>query len=199
MKQTKFKRKKQYITAEKRLENIHYRIIIGLIIFYIAYHAFIEPKTIGHDIKYAIYIFWLPTIFGMLILAFYRRQFLINRWITCNKVIERIFIVFFYSFQGFLFSYLSFGQFAKMSWDSCNYFAFQKSSEETIVCPITRFWTGKQPCIDFRFKGNHESIRVKYSSIKEFVDKEELHLLKLQVTEGIWNYYKVNEWRVEEK
>jgi len=57
MKKAKYKQKKQFIQQEKKLEKKHYRIITGLIVFFIAYY-FIEPKTMGHDVRYSIYILY---------------------------------------------------------------------------------------------------------------------------------------------
>ena len=52
--------------------------------------------------------------------------------------------------------------------DFCKYDTTIENSEEIIVCPITRFWLHKEPCIDFKFKNRHESFKVSYSTIKDF-------------------------------
>jgi len=136
--------KRKFITSEKRLEKKHTRILIGLMIFAIGYYYFIEPKTIGHDIRYSIYIFWLPMIFGIVTLAIYRRQFLINKFSTNKGVVLWTFMIFFYLLQGFIFSYLSIGQITKISWDILNEKAIQQNQIETLRCDVTKFSKGRR-------------------------------------------------------
>ena len=200
MAKTNYKNKKKFIQTEKKLEKLHYRIIVVLAILSVIYYSFIEPKTIGHDSRYTIFIFALPTVIGILILGIYRRQFLINRFTTNRGIVLWSFMTFFYLAQGILFSYLSFGQVAKISWDYFNNKAVEQNSVEIFDCKIARFWTGKRPSIDFKFNDRHESINVNYSTIKEYENKnEENFTLKIRATKGLWNYYKLNEWNVEQK
>ena len=106
----------------------------------------------------------------------------------------------FYLTQGAIFSYLSFGQLAKISWDIINNKTAKQNSEEIFDCKITRFWTGKRPSIDFKFNNRHERISVNYSTIKEYENKnEEDYKIKIRATKGLWSYYKLNEWNVEQK
>ena len=200
MKKVNYNDKKSFIQTEKKLEKIHYRIIIGLAIFGSIYYYFIEPKTIGHDNRYTIFIFALPTIFGMLILGFYRRQFLINRFTINKGLILWTFMTFFYLTQGIIFSYLCFGQVAKITWDILNNETIKQNKKEVFECKITRFWLRKRPRIDFKFNDRHESIEVNYSTIKEYKNKVvDDYILKISATKGLWNYYKINEWNIEHK
>jgi hypothetical protein len=200
MKNKNFKSKKKFIQNEKNLEKKHYRIVVGLMVTSIIYYLFIEPKTIGHDDRYLIYIFLLPTIGGAILLGIYRRQFLINRFSTNKGFILWSFMIFFYLAQGILFSYLSFGQLAKISWDYCNYTVAKNNNEETLYCDIRRFWTGKRPSIDFTFNDRNERFRVEYSDIKPYKDKDyKNYKLKINATEGIWNYYTVHGWTIVQK
>lgn len=200
MAKANYNNKKKYLQTEKKLDKLHYRIIVGLAIIAIIYYYFIEPKTIGHDNRYTIYIFAVPTIIGMLILGFYRRQFLINRFTTNRGIVLWTFMIFFYLIQGMIFSYLGFGQVAKISWDIYNNKTVSQNSQDTFECKITRFWTGKRPSIDFKFNDRHESIKVNYSTIKEYENKnEEDYILNIKATKGLWNYYNLNEWNIEHK
>ena len=197
VKQKNYQQKSNFIKAEKKLEKKHYQIVIGLMIFTAAYY-FIEPKTIGYDIRYSIYIFWLPTIIGILILGYYRRSFLITRFANNKGIVLWVFMTFFYLLQGLMFSYISFGQIAKISWDYCNYKIARRNSEETFVCPITKFWAGKRPCLYFKFNNQTEQFQVNYQTIKDYVGKEEqAYFIRIKVTKGLWNYYTVNKWNIE--
>jgi hypothetical protein len=198
--QGKYQTKKQFLQNEKKLEKVHYRIIIGLTIFGAFYHFLIQPKTIGHDPRYSIYIFGLPTVVGMLILGIYRRQFLINRFTANKGLFLRGFVVFFYLLQGLLFSYISFGQAAKIAWDYCNYRTVQQNSKEVLICPITRFYIGRGSQIDFKFSSRSEYFTTKYSMIKEYDNKrEEDFFIRVIAIKGLWNYYTVCEWTIERK
>ncbi len=200
MAKANFKNKKKFIQTENKLDKFHYRIIVGLAIIAITYYYFIEPRTIGHDNRYTIYIFALPTIIGMLILGYYRRHFLINRFTTNRGIILWTFMTLFYLTQGVIFSYLSLGQLAKISWDIINNKTAKQNSEEFFDCKIIKFWTGKRPSIDFKFNDRHESIKVNYSTIKEYENKnKEDYILKIKATKGLWNYYNLNEWYIEHK
>ena len=199
MRPIEFQPKRKFIQSEKTLEKIHYRILIGLMIVAAAYYL-IGPKKIGHDTRYSIYIFWVPTITGMLALGIYRRNFLINRFAANKGFFLRAFMIFFYLMQGLLFSYLSFGQLAKIGWDVSHYITVQENIAETFNCPITRFWLGHRPGVEFTFNGQHEMIRVKYSTLKDYKDKNAKdYFLKIKGTRGLWNYYTVNVWSIEEK
>lgn len=192
--------KKQFIQREETLDKTHYRIIIGLMIFAVAYYYFLEPKTIGHDIRYTIYIFALPTLIGMIVLGIYRRQFLLNRFATNRGFLLWTFMFFFYLLQGLFFSYLSFGQLSKITWDYYNYKTSQQNSVETIVCPVTKFSTARRSHIDFKFNNRYESFRVRYSAIKDYENKNaKEYNIKISATKGLWNYYIVNDWEVEPK
>lgn len=116
----KFGQKRLTVTKEKMLEKVHYRVLIGLILFGVVYYLYWEPTTIEHDSRYTFYIFLLPTLLGLLTLAVYRRKFLINK-LAMNKSFKLwTFMIIFYLIQGLLISYLSFGQIAKISWDILN-------------------------------------------------------------------------------
>lgn len=175
-------------------------------IFGFAYYWFVEPKTIGHDIRYAIYIFWLPTIIGMLTLGIYRRQFLINRFATNKGFVLGTFMVFFYLLQGLIFSYISFGQIAKMSWDYANFQVAKENTTEKVECEVTKFWTRantnkfQSDAVFFEFKNRSESLKVSYESIKQYKDKNpENYLVDIDARRGIWNYYLVDNWTIKEK
>lgn len=200
MKTKIYHQKRKYIQAEKKLEKKHYNIIAALIIFTFVYHVFIEPKTIGGDIKYSLFVFWVPTLIGMLFLGFYRRQFLINRFATTKGVGLWTFMIVFYLIQGIMFSYLSFGQVAKVSFDIINYQLAKQSTEETIQCDVKRFWTKRTPSVNFEFERSYESFKVRYQELKVYEDKDAAdYLVTIKAQKGIWNHYIVKEWRIVKK
>jgi hypothetical protein len=205
VKSKKYTEKRQFIKDEKRREKKHSPIIIGLILFGVGYYYFIEPKTIGHDIRYSIYIFWLPTILGLVTLAIYRRQFLINKFSTNKGFVLWAFMIFFYLFQGFVISYFSLGQVAKISWDILNERATKQSQIETLRCNVTKFskgtsTRGSRSSIDFTFKDRPERIFVDNATIKEYIDENpKKYEILVEGQQGIWSYYKVTSWTLTKK
>lgn len=200
MKTVKYKEKKKLFLKEKKLEKKHYFLLIGLIIFGIIYHSIIEPQTFGYDKRYLIYIVLLPTILGVIILGFYRRQFLLNIFSTKKGVALWVATTLIYLLQAIVFSYLSFGQITKMSWDYINYQTSNKSTEEIFKCQINRFYNGKRPSIDFKLNENTESINVDSETMNKFKNKkEEDYYIKITARKGIWNYYILKEWCVEKE
>jgi hypothetical protein len=188
-------------TSEKKSGKQRYSIAIGLMISYASYYFFLEPSVIGHDNRYAIYIFLLPTLSGLLILAVYRRQFLINNFSSNKGFLIRTFMLLFYLIQGLIFSYLSFGQAAKISWDILNTRTAKQNAEEIFDCKITRFWTSRRSNnIDFLFKDRHNKFKVQHSVIKDYLDTNPSdYYLEIRARKGLWNYYLVEDWDIRAK
>ena len=193
-----FGHKRQTITEEKRLERIHYRILIGLMIIGVVNYYFFDPTTIGHDNKYTLYVFLLPTVIGMLVLAFYRKDFLFHKLTISNKLIGKFLIIIFYLVQGFLFSFLSIGLISEITFNYLNNDTAKQNQSEIITCEITRFWTGKRPSIDFKYNNGHDKFRVNYKTIKEYEDKQPSdYTLEISARKGLWNYYLVDDWTIK--
>lgn len=191
---------RDFINKEKKLEEIHYRIIIVLAIIAVGYHFLIQPKTIGHDLRNTIFVFLIPTIFGMIILGIYRRQFLIDNFLNNKGFGERTFMIFFFLLQGIIFSYLSFGQLAQIGWDTINYREAQRNPQEIIVCDVERFWSKRNSKIDFKLNDRPENFKVEYSVIKQYEDKKpNNYKLEIKVHKGIWNHYLVDGYTISKK
>lgn len=199
-----FKSKKQFLLKEKLLDSKHSAIIIALGLIFILYHMLVEPITIGQDVRYKIYIFLLPVIIGMLALGLYRREFLLNRISAEKSVSFRIVRAGFYLLQGFLFSYLILGQTVAMTWDYLNYQEAKTQPMEQFYCELNEIVKGGQrrsnPNIRFKWEGKYEQINTSYASIKDYLDKDpEAYRIQLRVRKGIWNYYLLEGWSLQEK
>lgn len=197
----KFKKNKLTKTRERKIEQQHTRIAFALIIFYVTYYFLFEQKIIGHDSKYIIYIFLLPTLIGLFAIAYYRRHFLRNIFSKSKGFFSKISMFLFLFFEGLLFSYLSFGQVAKISFDILNWNTANKNSAEVIVCKITKFSTGKYSNkIDFVFKERSNQIEAKYDLIKPFLEKKtDGYYIEIKARKALWNYYYVEKWKINKK
>lgn len=196
----KFEKKRLPVSKEKKLEKRHYNIVIGLLISFVTYYFFFDPNLIGHDSRYTIYVFLLPTILGLLILAVYRRNFLINIFTTNKGFKLWTFMTIFYLLQGIVFSYLSLGQVAKISWDILNNKTAKQNVEEVFDCQVTRFWNGKNSSIDFLFNEKHNKFDVQNKIIKDYINKNpDDYYLTITARKGLWNYYLVERWDIKNK
>ena len=201
MKSEKQLQKRKDKQTENKLAKNNYRIVIGLLIFGCIYYYFIQPKTIGHDIRYNIYIFLMPTLAGIFTLGMYRRNFLINKFIKLNGFALRAFMVFIFFIQGIIFSYLIFGQIANIGWNIINQNVAKDNPVEVINCEITNFFTGKNSNngIYYTFHGRSEKIKTNFQTIKFYLDKNpDNYKLEIKIQKGIWNHYLLKEWTIRE-
>ena len=189
------------LTREKKLEAKHYRILIALVVLYVVYYSFFRNKVVGHDNRYIVYIVVLPTLCALLALAAYRRHFLVDKFSTNKGSILWVFMAAFYLIQGLLFSYLSIGQSAQISWDIVNNRAAKQNDLEVIQCEIIKFKTFKRSSgIEFILNSKAEKLDTRYSAIKDYADKKpEDNFLEITIQKGLWNYYLVRDWKVKKK
>jgi hypothetical protein len=194
----KNREKRALINKEKKTERIHYSLLIFALIFCIVNLAFIESETIGHDERYVIYIFWLPTIIGIIFFGLYRREFLIRKYLSFKKTYDKIYVIGFYLLQGILVSYLSFGQTASVIWNYLNKKESEKNMTEIINCKVTGFYTKKNPEVSFEFKNQTEVFNVSSETNRENYNRNPKdYELEITVQKGIWNYYIVKHWKLK--
>lgn len=190
--QKKFKKK------EKKLEQIHYFLLILAMVFCILNYTFYEDNTIGHDVRYIIYVFCVPLIVGILFFGIYRRDFLIKTYLSVKETYAKIYVVGFYLLQGIIVSYLSFGQIANVMWNYLNKKEAEKNNIELIYCNVTGFYTKKNPDVSFKFKNETEVFSVNSeTNRKNYNRNPKDYQLEITVQKGIWNYYIVKHWELK--
>jgi len=195
-----FQEKKHFKSREKTFAKHHYRILIGLLIFSIVYHWIFDKFTIGSDFRYSLYVFWIPTVTGLVIFAFYRRGFLMTQFSVNRGIILWGFMIVFYIAQGILFSYLSFGQVAKIAWNIANDRAAAKANTRIIHCPITRFWIGRKCTVDIEFNGRSERLPTSFSFIHQYEDADpENYDAVVTVRRGLWDHYVIDDLVIEKR
>lgn len=176
------------------------KLLLFLLAFGAIYYYFIAPKTLGHDVRYSIYIFGLPTLIGLVSIGIYARLFLIREFSTHKEIGSRIFMAFMYLLQGIFFSYFSFGQAAKMGFDFLNDNVASKNKIETVECVVDNFSYGKNPSIEFHFNGHYERLEVAYSFIAPHKNENPNHYsVRLILKKGLWNYYRIQSWSLLQK
>ncbi|WP_210646953.1 hypothetical protein [Flavobacterium flabelliforme] len=166
-------------------------------IFCIINLAFIESKTIGHDKRYEIYIFWLPIFIGLIFFGIFRRHYLIRNFLAFKEIYLKIYVVGFYLLQGIFVSYLSFGQVASVIWNYVNINEAEKNPREIFICKVIGFYTKKNPDVSFKFKNEIEVFGVNSETNRENYNRNPKdYELKITVQKGIWNYYIVKDWKL---
>ena len=199
MAQTRFIEKRKIVVKERKAEKLHYRLLIGLMALNVLHYLFLEPKLVGHDKRYITYISILPTLVGIVALVIYRYKFLLSKYKGSKGVILKTFVICFYFIQGILFSYLSLGFIAKVSWNYLNQREAENNLTESMIFKVDKILTGRKPKVEFSFQNRFESIPVSYQSIKEFKSKNFKALeLRVRVQKGLWNYYVVKDWHISD-
>jgi hypothetical protein len=157
-------------------------------------------ETIGNDFRYLFIVFLVPTVLGIIILGFVKRDFLISQLNDAKGLFQRGFLIFLYLIQGFLFSYLSIGVFASVIWDNLNKKNADLNPIEVIDCKIEKIDSGTSktsPNINFLFHDKSERISIDHETYGKYYDSKSTDLtLQISVRKGIWNYYVLDEWKI---
>ena len=64
---------------EKGTKRLNYLILVGLFILFVVYRSIFKTETIGGDSRYLLVIVLYPTILGITILGYFKRDFLRSR------------------------------------------------------------------------------------------------------------------------
>lgn len=185
---------------EKKTSNKNFIILIGLIVLFVVYRSYFKIETIGSDSRYLLIVFLIPTVLGIIILGFIKRDFLISQLKDAKGIFQKGFLIFLYFIQGFLFSYLSIGVFTSVIWDNLNKRTADLNSIEIIDCKIEKINSGTSrtsPNIYFLFQDKSESISIDHETYGKYYDSKLTDLkLQISVRKGIWNYYVLDEWEM---
>src|SRR5580704_12107444 len=95
-----FQQKRDHLHSEKKRGKKYYTILIVLLALNFLFNTFIDPDTIGHDSRYNLYIIILPLLLGILVLAWYRREFIRMRTTTAKTTSLKILTAGFFLLEG---------------------------------------------------------------------------------------------------
>ncbi|MCW1148445.1 hypothetical protein [Flavobacterium lacisediminis] len=191
---------------KKTIDKINDALFFIFCLTGIIYFLFFQSVTIGGDYKYFIYVFLIPTLIGFFLIA--RFTFFAKSWKSIfNDLLKEKYLIlkFIYPFllitSNFIFSYIFFGNSANIIWDTINKLESKKNKTEKYFLPITKIYTSYKykDKIRFVFLNNEESISVKYSEIKPFLNKNTDNLkIEIKVKKGIWDNYILESWEIKE-
>lgn len=199
---TKDREKKEFLSKEKKLENLHYNIIISFAVLWVLHYTFLDIKTIGGDSRHSIYVFYLPVLFGLILLGFYQKSFLVNIITDKETLWVKLVSLGFVLLQGMLISFLTFGFFCQVIWNQLNIKESASNYSEYFECNIEKFHVESRSEYNdkvwFYFNGETESVEVSNEFIKEYRDKDpDDYRIVLWASKGLWENYIINSWEVK--
>ncbi|NUY80957.1 hypothetical protein HUK80_08635 [Flavobacterium sp. MAH-1] len=199
-------KKKKKTTAEKRRENLIYRIYVGFAIAFLLYTCFAEPWIVGKDYDRLLYFTALPLSVGMVVLAIVCRGWLKEIFtedgnLPKDGILPKIAAVILLPLMAIVFLYPTVGFIANVIWDRINLNEAQNKPAKTFRCAIWDFHkkrsTRGSNSIYFNFKGESESFNVSKETIKKYVNEDPKdYYLEITVREGIMGNYVVDDWDV---
>jgi hypothetical protein len=191
----------QLTRKEKKADKVNYIIFLGLALSFIIYWTCFRINIIGHDYRYFIYIFLIPTVSGIIILGYIKREFLFKRLNEAKGVFQKGFLILLYLLQGFMFSYFSIGLVANIVWDYSNKKTADYYSAETIKCHLIDIYSGTSkmsPSISFIFMGKHEILKIDHATYRQYFKSKPENLdVQLEIRKGIWNYYIIDDFVIK--
>lgn len=201
--ETKTKFKNRIKNSNKRKVKKLNTYFFGILIIGLIHYMFIESKYIGSDYRYDLFVFWIPTIVGMLITI--RFDFLQLNWKETlddlkkdKSIFSKIFTLPFLLVIHFMIAVIMFWMPANIIWDTWNKIEAKNSKIEVREFQIAKFQLSKSSdSVGFYYNGKWESIPAHYEDIKPYLDKNpKKYKIKLEVRKGIWNYYIVDSYDI---
>lgn len=193
--------KQKLAKNEKKTDKRNYIILIGLVLVYVIYRSYFKLDTIGHDHRYFLIILLLPTTSGIIILGYFKREFLIDKLNESKGVFQKGFLILLFLMQGFIFSYFSFGFVADAIWNQLNKKTADMSSTEIISCELTGIYSGtskSSPKVYFEFHGNPEHLTIDHKTYRQYFTSKLKDLeIQLIIRKGIWNFYIIDNWGIK--
>lgn len=182
----------------RKLDRFYYKLFLVFAIIGVLYHFLMAPISIGKDIRYDVFIIYLPVGFGVFFFGFLNRKFFHFQLKDSKSFFEKSFVSLLYLLFGIILSYSIFGTIARASWDLVNYKIAKQNPKEIIEVNVEHFDTWRFPKIKFVFNQKMESFRTNYHYINQFnKENPEKYYLEIQVQKGIWNHYLVNDWKIK--
>ncbi|MEW5675238.1 hypothetical protein ABGT15_02890 [Flavobacterium enshiense] len=194
------------LTRKKKIEERNYRIFIGFAIANVIYWIFFEPLIFGKDIRYDIYVFWIPMLLGIISCSILNVfEFSWRELFSDLKKEKNIFWILFYPIffllMHMVFSYMIFGFASRVLWNTINEIESEKNKIEIFHLPVEEFRKASSRSSDkiyFKFKNNLESIPVDEEVIKPYLNANpDDYTIVLGVRKGIWNHYLFESWDLE--
>jgi hypothetical protein len=196
-----YSEKRFFKNKEKRLEKKHYAILIGLMLAFIFLSTIDNTLIIGEDFRFPLFTLFLPLIIGIVILIFYRKEFLIAKFSNEKNNWIKSFMVTFYLTEALLVAFLALAYPTQFILTQINRKVSSSNSTEIIKCEVAKFFDKRRSTtIDFKYENNWEQIRISHDEMKPYINEDpKKYILELTVKKGMWNTYIVQTWELHIK
>ncbi|MCD8450437.1 hypothetical protein LNI98_12130 [Tenacibaculum dicentrarchi] len=199
---------KEFLEIDKKKDNLHYNVFVFFaIVAFIKYILFNE-KLIGSDIRYNIFILWIPIILGLIILAIYQRKYLIYVLRDNDTLINKLMYFGFVLLIGTMFSFLSFHTIADFTFQIINKNEIEKTESKLINLEIDSFYEkkgGKTQLLTggnkiwYEYEGNLENFKVNKGIIQLLKKDLKNYLIEIELKKGIWNHFIIIDWKIKKR
>lgn len=191
-------------TRQKKRDAILYKYFMATIAICVIHYIFIAYHYLGSDYRYDLFVFWIPTLIGIIItIKFDLLQFDWKDFIPDLKkeknFFRKVFTIPFLILVHFMFSVIMFWMPSNVIWDIVNKIEAHNNRVEVFTLKVEKFYKASKGSdkIYFKFKNESESVSVKYQDIKPYLDKNPSNYsIKLEVRKGIWNYYIIDSYDI---
>ncbi|MDF2454832.1 MAG: hypothetical protein K0R51_825 [Cytophagaceae bacterium] len=195
---------KKPVTKEGIRWKIHLALVIGFTILLLVHHHFIEKETIGHDIKYDLYIVWIPMLIGFIALIFYQWSFVKDLYLEIKGVKGFVLAFFVWPIAGLFVSYITIGNLANISWEYLNTKEAEQHMPKVMHCDVESFnerrGRGTGNSIGFTFNNRYETFETSYQYIKPYLSTNpDDYELEIVTQKGLWNFYVVKSWYLKKR
>lgn len=193
--------KRSFKSKENRLEKKHYVILISLMLVFVSLRLFDNIIVIGEGPYFSLLTIYLPLIIGIIILAFYRKEFLIIKFSNESSNWVKSFMIIFYFAEALLVSFLALAYPSEFLLNKINQKISNNNPTETIKCNIEKFFDKRRSTtIDFKYKNNWEHINISHEKMKLYINENpDNFILELTIKKGLWNSYIVQTWKIQTK
>jgi hypothetical protein len=195
------RRKQQKILLKKKEseDKAIYAAIIACAVLFVCIHSF-KPLSIGSDNNYTFFVIILPIIIGISLLIGYRKKIfnteaiasITNMWKNIGTWILLLFV-------ATLFSFLTFGTLASLSFEVANYCAAKDSKQQTVILPVEQFLIDsgrhKNHAVYFLFEGDSEKVGIELEEARRYMASGCKHI-KVTIRKGLWNHYLVDDFDI---
>ncbi len=185
---------------DKRNKLLTTVFVVSFLCFILSF-LFIDDETLGHDIRYNIFVFWGPLVIGFIALVIYQWEFIRYVYKSAIHLRDMMISTVYLLFGGIIFSYIIFGNLANLCFILLNNKEANDHMPQVIHCQVSSFNKGKRKVnstIGFKFKNDYELFAVSEKYIEPYLQENPNNYeIQIIARKGIWNYYVVDEWNLK--
>lgn len=196
----------EFQNIDKKEDKLHYNIFVFFTIATIIKYIVFDEKIIGGDLRYTIFIFWIPFILGLIILGIYQRDKIIFVVKSGDSVIQKILYFIFLLIIGGTVSFFSMYTMSDLLFQIVNNRKIENKKSEIINFEIKSFDEDKNSRsqifaggdkVWFIYNSKKESLKLDHKKFESIELEPKKHVLNIKLKKGIWNHATVSNWSIQ--